>query len=106
MIKTFLFSLLIPTLFLPVTTFAHSGRTNAYGCHTNKKTGEYHCHEPKMAKTISKTSARTMAIVDKNCSDFKTQVEAQTFYERQGGPIIDPHDLDRDNDGVACESLN
>lgn len=23
---------------------AHSGRTNAQGCHTNHKTGEYHCH--------------------------------------------------------------
>jgi endonuclease G, mitochondrial len=24
--------------------YAHSGKTNAEGCHTNKKTGEYHCH--------------------------------------------------------------
>jgi hypothetical protein len=23
---------------------AHSGRTNSQGCHTNHKTGEYHCH--------------------------------------------------------------
>ncbi|MFC1626425.1 YHYH domain-containing protein [Pseudomonadota bacterium] len=22
----------------------HSGGTDAYGCHTNRKTGEYHCH--------------------------------------------------------------
>jgi len=22
----------------------HSGRTDAYGCHTNSITGEYHCH--------------------------------------------------------------
>jgi hypothetical protein len=26
---------------------AHSGRTNADGCHTNRKTGEYHCHGSK-----------------------------------------------------------
>lgn len=26
---------------------AHSGRTNAEGCHTNRKTGEYHCHGSK-----------------------------------------------------------
>ena len=25
-------------------TYAHSGRTNADGCHTNSKTGDYHCH--------------------------------------------------------------
>lgn len=23
---------------------AHSGRTNKDGCHTNRKTGNYHCH--------------------------------------------------------------
>lgn len=22
----------------------HSGGTDAYGCHTNRKTGVYHCH--------------------------------------------------------------
>lgn len=24
--------------------FAHSGGTDVYGCHTNHKTGVYHCH--------------------------------------------------------------
>ena len=24
--------------------FAHSGRTNKDGCHTDRKTGIYHCH--------------------------------------------------------------
>ncbi|AWL30481.1 YHYH domain-containing protein [Acinetobacter defluvii] len=23
---------------------AHSGGTNSQGCHTNSKTGDYHCH--------------------------------------------------------------
>jgi endonuclease G len=26
---------------------SHPGRTNAEGCHTDRKTGEYHCHGPK-----------------------------------------------------------
>ena len=40
---------------------------------------------------------------DQNCSDFDTQRAAQAFFERhQPG---DPHRLDGDNDGVACESL-
>ena len=26
---------------------AHSGGTNALGCHTKHATGEYHCHTPK-----------------------------------------------------------
>ena len=25
----------------------HSGGTNAAGCHTNRKTGDYHCHTSK-----------------------------------------------------------
>lgn len=25
-------------------SFAHSGRTNSDGCHNNRKTGGYHCH--------------------------------------------------------------
>jgi hypothetical protein len=27
--------------------YSHSGGTNAEGCHTNRSTGEYHCHTPK-----------------------------------------------------------
>lgn len=40
---------------------------------------------------------------DRDCSDFDTQEEAQRFFERhQPG---DPHGLDGDGDGEACESL-
>lgn len=42
---------------------------------------------------------------DKDCSDFATQEEAQRFYEDQGGPEQDPHMLDPDKDGKACEGL-
>ena len=27
---------------------SHSGGTNAAGCHTNSKTGDFHCHTPKV----------------------------------------------------------
>jgi hypothetical protein len=26
---------------------SHTGDENSLGCHTDRKTGEYHCHEPK-----------------------------------------------------------
>ncbi|MCG0239167.1 MAG: thermonuclease family protein [Firmicutes bacterium] len=42
---------------------------------------------------------------DRDCDDFATQAEAQAFYEAAGGPARDPHGLDRDRDGIACESL-
>lgn len=33
---------------LPVSdAFGHGGGTNADGCHTNRSTGDYHCHGPK-----------------------------------------------------------
>ncbi|WP_156964045.1 YHYH domain-containing protein [Trabulsiella guamensis] len=28
-------------------SYAHSGGTNSEGCHTQKSTGEYHCHNRK-----------------------------------------------------------
>lgn len=42
---------------------------------------------------------------DRDCTDFSTHEEAQRFYEAQGGPASDPHNLDRDRDGIACETL-
>ena len=40
-----------------------------------------------------------------NCSDFFTHAEAQAVYELCGGVSNDVHRLDRDKDGLACESL-
>jgi Excalibur calcium-binding domain len=42
---------------------------------------------------------------DRDCSDFKSWRAAQKFYKRKGGPRRDPHRLDADRDGIACESL-
>lgn len=40
---------------------------------------------------------------DRNCSGFRTWQEAQAFFQMAGPG--DPHGLDRDGDGIACESL-
>ena len=37
-----------------------------------------------------------------NCSSFATQEEAQAVFNRDPS---DPHNLDGDNDGIACEEL-
>ena len=42
---------------------------------------------------------------DKDCADFATHAEAQAFFMAHGGPGNDPHKLDGDHDGVACETL-
>jgi len=40
-----------------------------------------------------------------NCSDFSTHDEAQSVYELCGGVANDIHRLDREKDGLACETL-
>ena len=39
---------------------------------------------------------------DKDCADFQTQAEAQAVYNQDPR---DPHNLDGDGDGIACEAL-
>lgn len=41
---------------------------------------------------------------DRDCGDFASQREAQIFFLNHGGPGSDPHRLDSDGDGIACES--
>lgn len=40
-----------------------------------------------------------------NCTDFKSQKEAQAVYDQCGGVSNDVHKLDRNKDGQACDSL-
>ena len=61
--------------------------------------------DPEPPSIDADTSPETPAFVDRNCSDFTTWKDAQDFYLSQGGPESDPHRLDRNGDGVACESL-
>jgi hypothetical protein len=65
------------------------------------------CNEPPQVEvTRPETSPPTPAGgPDRDCGDFDTWQEAQAFYEAAGGPEKDPHRLDRDEDGIACESL-
>ena len=44
------------------------------------------------------------AFRDRDCSDFKTHKQAQRFFKKHH-PKRDPHRLDADHDGIACESL-
>ena len=55
----------------------------------------------RFASPASFQFAPSTFLVDRDCADFRTQAEAQAFL-RQAGPG-DPHRLDRDGDGRACE---
>lgn len=39
----------------------------------------------------------------KDCGDFKSAADAQRYFLLNGGPSNDPHNLDGDGDGYACE---
>ncbi|WP_199489651.1 MULTISPECIES: YHYH domain-containing protein [Mesorhizobium] len=41
---TFLAAMAAAIIACATGAFAHSGGTDANGCHTNHKTGAYHCH--------------------------------------------------------------
>lgn len=48
-------------------------------------------------------SRATSAGGGKDCGDFKSAAEAQRYFLLNGGPSNDPHNLDGDGDGYACE---
>lgn len=88
----------------PQPSLAHSGGLNADGCHTNRKTGDYHCHRggdgrrgPSGLSAQAFAPSRGRAF--SNCSEARAAGAAPL---RRGEPGYGPH-LDRDNDGIACE---
>lgn len=57
------------------------------------------------ASDVATSSDKAPLQEDKDCSDFAKQETAQNFYEAAGGPERDPHRLDGDGNGLACERL-
>lgn len=51
---------------------------------------------------LALTGTPAQARADKDCGDFNTQAQAQRFFNDHGPG--DPHRLDADGDGIACES--
>jgi len=51
--RTFCVLVFVLGAFQANTAFAHSGRTNADGCHYDRVHGDYHCHKPKQRPPTS-----------------------------------------------------
>ncbi|MDO8573292.1 MAG: excalibur calcium-binding domain-containing protein [Candidatus Daviesbacteria bacterium] len=60
-------------------------------------------YSPEINVTPTQKPTGTTKSGDKDCTDFATHAEAQAFFESAGSG--DPHRLDRDGDGIACETL-
>lgn len=85
---------------------AHPGGLDAAGCHTNRKTGEYHCHraslspkEPPVRSVPAPPSRVSGMVYYRNC----TQARAAGVTPLLRGDPGYRAGLDRDNDGRACE---
>lgn len=65
--------------------------------------GEQEAQKPYVPVVDRPETTRPYSSGDRDCSDFSSHAEAQAFFE-DAGPG-DPHGLDRDGDGEACETL-
>lgn len=86
--------------------WAHGGGLDANGCHTNHKTGQYHCHGAKAAPApraasglVGGSPVASPGGAYANCSEARAAGAAPV---RRGDPGYGSH-LDRDGDGVGCE---
>ncbi|WP_330163021.1 excalibur calcium-binding domain-containing protein [Xanthomonas translucens] len=102
------FAILI-TLLAPALALAHPGGLNAEGCHNNRKTGDYHCHQSAASgartSTVPRQSFSAPARTSGSSRPFANCAEARAAGAapvRRGDPGYAPK-LDRDNDGIGCE---
>ena len=96
---------------LPPAALAHSGGLDRQGCHTNRRTGDYHCHRGPQARPPAPARREATALPlappppaarpFRNCAEARAAGAAPV---RRGNPGYGPH-LDRDNDGVGCEPV-
>jgi hypothetical protein len=93
----------------PCFVFAHPGKTDVKGCHTNKETGEYHCHTKsnKVARTEARGTIKTKSKgvfgecgSKRYCKEMNSCEEARYFLK-----TCNLNRLDGDSDGIPCESI-
>lgn len=92
------------SIFWSAPASAHGGGLNSQGCHRERATGGYHCHrsapkpapKPKRQSLYSQPSSGAFP----NCAAARAAGAAPV---RSGDPGYGTH-LDRDGDGVGCES--
>lgn len=88
----------------PAVVVAHSGGTDKNGCHTNRKTGDRHCHGGRGGRgsaggALGLRSGPSTGGAFANCAAARAAGAAPV---RRGDPGYGSH-LDRDGDGIGCE---
>ncbi|SEH07248.1 ricin-type beta-trefoil lectin domain protein [Candidatus Venteria ishoeyi] len=89
-------------LFIASNTSAHSGGTDDNGCHTDSSTGNYHCDHS--STPVSTPTPEPVPVyncpAEKQCTQMTSCEEAKFHFSNCGNSK-----LDRDNDGIPCESI-
>lgn len=84
---------------------AHGGGLNAEGCHTDRRTGDYHCHRGGGASGAGSSRSRAQTLSSPSSTYYSSCAAARAAGAaplRAGEPGY-RRGLDRDGDGVACE---
>jgi len=55
---------------------AHKGKTDSYGCHNNRKIGDYHCHSGLLVGQVFANKAEMLAALKGNDAGAKTKPQA------------------------------
>jgi micrococcal nuclease len=80
-------------LCFPFFIYAHSGGLDSSGCHTNRKTGDYHCHGAAKAAPQPVYSAPTIPL--KSSSSISTFIPTEeSNLDTFSGKVIAVHDGD------------
>jgi hypothetical protein len=72
-------TVLLLSIFLASTVQAHGGGLNSEGCHTNHKTGDYHCHRAPVAKPQQKPVEPSSATGNPNAPTCFTGPRGGTY---------------------------
>jgi endonuclease YncB( thermonuclease family) len=84
-------------LVLPTTVSAHGGGLNKEGCHSNHKTGDYHCHRgPK-----NTSAKRSPSSLQESLTGIPTVTDGDTI--RIGNTRIRLHGIDAPETNQICE---
>lgn len=100
--------LFVVVLAFPNHAVAHSGGLDKNGCHTNRKTGDYHCHRDSptsQSDSLAPADSLSPAKPTRRAGEFANCDEARAAGAapvRRGDSGYGTH-LDRDNDGIGCE---
>ncbi len=102
--KRLALKLVIAVLMSPMSAYAHGGRTNAEGCHNDRKHGGYHCHGG--GRTDAASSVQSLKSSDATCGSKHLcgqmdSCDEAIRYLNDCGVMS----LDGDNDGTPCESI-